>query len=286
MPVAPIKRFLAAVERRAAALGAKLRPPRHEHLYAAWSRAELDSRPFINIGAGKFEHPYWRNVDYGSGWYAKDQHAAFVEYDLTAGAPLPFDDRSLALAYTSHTIEHVGDDAVHNVLRECHRVLRPGGALRVTCPDAGLLYRTLELGARAYWRWRHPWFTGRLSDAPSLDAVALEDFVVREIATSKCRFYVHRKSALQPAEVRARFEELPQDSFLNWLTSGVTFDPSAPGDHMNWWTEGKLVAALQQAGFEHIYPSRRGQSLFAPLTDAGRFDRTQPVNSLYVEAVR
>lgn len=286
MPSEPIKRSVAAIKRRLARLGAKLPVPRHEHLYEGWTASELATRPFINIGAGRFHHPYWKNVDYGSGWYAKDQKAAFVEYDLTALAPLPFDDAAITLAYTSHTIEHVDDRAVENLLHECHRVLRPGGALRVTCPDAGLLYRSVELGARGYWRWRYPWFKGRLSSAPSLDAVALEDFLVREIATSKCRFYVHRKTALSAEEVRELARVLSREDLLNTLIDGVSFDPDHPGDHINWWTEEKLIAALQRAGFSTVYTSRRGQSLFAPLTDADRFDTTQPSNSLYVEAVR
>jgi len=286
MSTEPIKKGLAGVRRRLSRLGQRLPPPRHDLLYGDWSAAELAERPFINIGAGRFHHAYWKNVDYGTGWYAKDQKAAFVEYDLTALAPLPFDDGSISLAYTSHTIEHVPDAAVHNVLRECHRVLRPGGALRITCPDAGLLYRTVELGARSYWRWRFPWFEGRLSDAPSLGDVTVEDFLVREIATARCRYYVHKKRPLAPAEVRELFATTSREAFLDALVDGVTFDPEQPGDHINWWTVDKVVAALRDAGFDTIYRSGRGQSLFPPLTDADRFDTTQPLNSLYVEAVR
>lgn len=52
-------------------------------LYQGFSQQELAKKPFINIGAGRFSHPYWTNVDYGSDWYAKAQTQSFVEYDLT-----------------------------------------------------------------------------------------------------------------------------------------------------------------------------------------------------------
>lgn len=282
----PLRRGLTALRSGLARASARIPPPTHDALYRRWSPEELRERPFINIGAGDFSHPYWRNVDYGSSWYAAAQRAGFVEYDLTACAPLPFETASVAIAYTSHTIEHVDDRAVANVLRECHRVLRPGGALRITCPDAELLYRTLTLGARDWWRWRARWFTGKLSDAPSLDAVTLEDYLVREVATARCRFYVHRKEAWPPERVRALADELPCDELLAALTDGLAFDPERPGDHINAWTEAKLTRALREAGFTRIYRSGRGQSLFPPMTDGDRFDRTQPTNSLYVEAIR
>lgn len=254
--------------------------------YATYDRSALTGRRFINIGAGSFRHPYWTNVDYLSDWYANQQADGFVGYDLTALAPLPFEAGSLQLAYSSHTIEHVGSAATANLLSECHRVLTPCGGVRITCPDAALLYRSVAGGHRSYWRWREPWFLGPLSTARSLAEVTLWDFLVREIATPRCRFYVHCKDPLQPAQVQAWFHALSPPAFLDRLVEGLAFDGQRPGDHIAWWNEDKLIAMMRQAGFKTVYASRRNQSLFAPLTHPALFDRTQPHNSLYVEAMR
>ena len=49
---------------------------------------------------------------------------------------LPFaNNDSVDLIYASHVLEHFGRHEIDDVLREWHRVLRKGGALRVAVPD-------------------------------------------------------------------------------------------------------------------------------------------------------
>ena len=259
---------------------------RDDLLYAGYDAATLARRPFINVGAGKFAHHHWTNVDYGTDWYAKKQPKGFVHYDLTALTPLPFDDASLELVYTSHTIEHVPPAAAHNLFREAHRVLRPGGGLRITCPDAALLFRAAHDGRLGYWSFRHRWFLGPLSTAPSLEAVTVWDYLAREIATRRCRFYRHAEAPVEPSTMEEWARSHGYRGCLDRLGEGLAFDPRFPGDHIAWWDEDKLMEALREAGFTNVYRSRRGQSLFAPMTDGKRFDSTQPYLSLYVEAVR
>jgi SAM-dependent methyltransferase len=256
--------------------------------YERYTKGRLQDRPFINVGAGKFSHPYWTNVDYASDWYGGIQPAGFVNYDLTRLEPLPFDDGALELVYTSHTIEHVGDAEAQNLFSEAHRVLRPGGGLRITCPDSLLLFRSYRWQLLEYWRWRFKWFRGPLSRSAGLDDVTLEDFLVSEIATAKCRHYVGciEHAVLEPEEIKAKCSELVRVRFLDWLVEGLEFRPEFPGDHINWWDEQKLIAALKRVGFRDVYASRRGQSLFSPMTNPELFDTTHPFNSLYVEARR
>lgn len=140
---------------------------------------------FINIGAGDFYHPRWTNIDYGSAWYRDAQKRRFIQHNLMELSDLPLQDGEVALAYSSHTIEHVTDAAVEQLFSEVHRVLRPGGIFRVTCPDADLLYRATLLGRHDYWLWRHGWFRNRGADPASLD---IEEFLIREVATERSRF--------------------------------------------------------------------------------------------------
>lgn len=56
---------------------------------------------------------------------------------------LPFGNESVDFIYSSHLMEHLRKDEAEKVLRECFRVLKSGGVLRLTVPD-------LELIARSY----------------------------------------------------------------------------------------------------------------------------------------
>jgi ubiquinone/menaquinone biosynthesis C-methylase UbiE len=49
--------------------------------------------------------------------------------------PLPFKDNDLTAIYASHVLEHLYLTEAKNLLRECYRVLAPGGILRVVVPD-------------------------------------------------------------------------------------------------------------------------------------------------------
>lgn len=49
--------------------------------------------------------------------------------------PLPFADASMQVVYSSHTIEHLYRTQALQLLRECYRVLKPGGVTRHVVPD-------------------------------------------------------------------------------------------------------------------------------------------------------
>ncbi len=253
-------------------------------LYAAFSPDALQHRRFINIGAGRFSHRHWTNLDYATAYYGPRQAPGFLPYDLTALEPLPLANGSVELAYTSHTIEHVSDGAVENLFRECHRVLVAGGGLRVTCPDARLMFQAVLDDNRAYWYWRKAWFEGHLSTASHLSEVTGYDYFVREVATRRCRHYRERRDALELAELEKLFRTGTYEQVGERLTAGLQFDPEVPGEHINFWDDEKVAGMLRRTGFKHVYTSRRGQSRFAPMMDPILFDATVPMNSLYVEA--
>ena len=55
-----------------------------------------------------------------------------------------FSDASVDEVYASHIIEHLGHrDELGPALREIHRVMKPGGILRVSVPDLEFLSREL-----------------------------------------------------------------------------------------------------------------------------------------------
>lgn len=54
-------------------------------------------------------------------------------YDLSRGIPFP--DASVDVVYHSHVLEHLDRYVAAGFIRECARVLRPGGIIRVVVPD-------------------------------------------------------------------------------------------------------------------------------------------------------
>ncbi len=64
-----------------------------------------------------------------------------IRWDLRNG--IPFADGTFDAVYHSHFLEHIDRTAAPEFLRECRRVLKPGGILRIVVPD-------LELAAEKY----------------------------------------------------------------------------------------------------------------------------------------
>jgi predicted SAM-dependent methyltransferase len=98
-----------------------------------WAKAGIRKKATdlkINIGNGPFTHPGWINVDCHISLKKDD-----VICDLRRKWPLR--SGSAKYIFSEHVFEHFGyPDEIEHVLHECHRVLQPGGVLRVIVPDA------------------------------------------------------------------------------------------------------------------------------------------------------
>ncbi|MHA1863808.1 MAG: class I SAM-dependent methyltransferase [Candidatus Thorarchaeota archaeon] len=122
--------------------------------YDNFPTKSLKSKRFYNIGAGAFYHPYWSNIDYDTEYYNPSQKHPFINYDLMKLEPLPIESNTAEIVYSSHTIEHVSDEAVQNMLVESHRILKPGGCIRLTTPDLFLDYTAYMKKDLEFWFWR------------------------------------------------------------------------------------------------------------------------------------
>lgn len=86
----------------------------------------------VHIASGPHRAEGWTNVDAAPN--------ADVRADLRR--PLPFADESVAMIFCEHFMDHVQyPDVASKVLREMHRVLEPGGRVRLVLHDAEMLAR-------------------------------------------------------------------------------------------------------------------------------------------------
>jgi len=93
--------------------------------------SEVQEAKYLNAGCGKKARFGYVNLDYI--W----QPGVNLVWDLKWR--LPFADGSLEGIYSEHCLEHLPFELVANhVLAEFHRILIPGGRLRLIVPDAGL----------------------------------------------------------------------------------------------------------------------------------------------------
>lgn len=100
----------------------------------AWRRRRIAAdylarhRPAkLNIGCGTNPLPGWLNSD-----CAAIIPRGVLYLDATQRFPIP--SASFDFVFSEHMIEHVPLSGAVNMLRECHRVLRSGGRIRVATP--------------------------------------------------------------------------------------------------------------------------------------------------------
>jgi predicted SAM-dependent methyltransferase len=84
-------------------------------------------KTMLNLGCGKTFHPDWVNVDFVS------SDANVISYDLTKG--IPFSSETFDVVYHSHVLEHFTASQGDAFIKECFRLLKPGGILRIAVPD-------------------------------------------------------------------------------------------------------------------------------------------------------
>ncbi|MDP1946351.1 MAG: methyltransferase domain-containing protein [Nitrospirota bacterium] len=89
----------------------------------------------LNIGCGAVWQPDWINLD------IQPSVPSVRQWDATQG--LPCGDGEVDVCYASHVVEHLHPADAEGLLRQCHRVLKDRGIVRIVVPD-------LEAIAREY----------------------------------------------------------------------------------------------------------------------------------------
>ncbi len=97
--------------------------------YPKWIRLKKQKKILLDIGSG--------NRKGKNGWITIDLNkGADIIHDLRKGIPLP--ENSVDRIYASHVLEHIPYRELIRLLSEIFRVLKKGGELSVSVPDASL----------------------------------------------------------------------------------------------------------------------------------------------------
>jgi len=84
---------------------------------------------YLNLGCGHYfsNDRQWTNIDFVS------TGEGVIAHNLLQG--IPANDNSFDAVYHSHVLEHFTKADGFNFIKECHRVLKPGGIIRIAIPD-------------------------------------------------------------------------------------------------------------------------------------------------------
>jgi predicted SAM-dependent methyltransferase/cephalosporin hydroxylase len=160
----------------------------------------------LNLGCGAHFHTSWINLDIAPA--TKE----VIAHDL-ASEPLPFDASTCCAVYHSHVLEHIPPAQVPGFIGECHRVLAPGGVLRIAVPDlegiAREYLKQLDAGDHA----KHEWMIIELVDQLTREQsggemlrywkqnpMPAEDFVFQRVGWEARRFVEQWRSQAEQHE--------------------------------------------------------------------------------------
>ncbi len=260
-----------------------------------YNKDSIDNRRFYNIGAGSFYHPYWTNIDFYSDWYSHNDKTSLsgIHHDLMSLKELPIDNNVAEAVYSSHTVEHITDEAAQKMFNEAYRILKKGGILRVTTPNIDLEYRAFKDNDRSYFYWIDNYSRKkeikRINISKPMNEASIEQIFLYHFAANVSELHGDgAEERISDNTLRSLFSEMSFNNALNYCTSrcDLKIQSKYPGNHINWWNQEKMTKMFQEAGFTKIYRSGYGQSFSPVMRDVDLFDSTHPKISLYMEAIK
>ena len=248
----------------------------------------------LNLGCGGHINANWVNVDYLA------SAANVIPFDLKQGIPFP--DSVFDVVYHSHLLEHFPKEYALTFLKDCYRVLKPGGIIRTVVPDLEniarlyliLLEKSLKGDEEA--QKRYEWVIlelfdqmvrnhsgGAMLDYWQQNPMPAEDFVIERMGPEA-------KDSIE--KIRSN-----PDNIKSTLHSTIPFDPLKIGQfrlasvvHQWVYDRYSLSKLLQEAGFKDIKACRADESRIPDfnsyLLDIEMDGSTRKPSSLFIEAFK
>lgn len=81
-------------------------------------------------------------------YYQKVKTVRFIHHDIRFG--LPFRDESVPHVFSSHFLEHLEREEARKLLKDCYRVMKKGGIIRIVVPSLDEAADSLRLAYENY----------------------------------------------------------------------------------------------------------------------------------------
>lgn len=119
---------------------------------------------------------------------------------LDAAKPFPLPSASFDYIYSEHVIEHFSFTQQLNFLKESHRILKPGGKIRIATPDfdflAQLAGNKKTEFEKEYLKWNFQTFL-KYIPAQLMDMANLDVYVINNYFRDWGHQLIHNKSSLK-----------------------------------------------------------------------------------------
>jgi predicted SAM-dependent methyltransferase len=172
-----------------------LRRSRRRRLIDAYLRENTVRK--LHLGAAENVRPGWLNTDLHG--YGRGEELVYL--DVRKRFPLP--DASFDFVFSEHMLEHLTYDEGQRCLRECRRVLRPGGTIRTATPSLERLAGLYD-GGEARDRYVH-WAVDTLE--PEIRAY-LPGVVVNNFFRSWGHRFIYDEDTLRHALTETGFVDI------------------------------------------------------------------------------
>ncbi len=98
-----------------------------------WKNLQNWETIYLNLGGGDNCHPRDNYKNYISVDLDSSESEYSIQHDLTK--PIPLENNTVDRIHTEDFLEHIMIDDIKKLLKECYRILKPGGFLRIGVPD-------------------------------------------------------------------------------------------------------------------------------------------------------
>ena len=166
------------------------------------SHMAVDGKKKLHIGCGGNIYEGWLNVDI-------EPQSTSVGY-LDASKIFPFESDSFDYVFSEHMFEHLDFEGQVSMLRECYRVLRKGGIMRIATPDLGKILTIVvreDAFAIKYRNWYIDTFSNNMKVVLGEAAYSSEVFINTYFYNWGHRF-IHSGATLKEMVKKNGFESV------------------------------------------------------------------------------